>query len=158
MRTHLYRGFVGAEYGVLGARNRVRIPECVVAYIQSLCPSEDGTYKGYSNTPTKHQTGGIAEEEEDNEGFDNQNESMNTSYEDVEDEETQTPADFGGGEKMELAVQFHNKKLNADHIRSFVLESPIVGWNVNFRQDPFSSARQSCAISKRHMTKWLCIS
>ena len=64
---------------------------------------------------------------------------MNSSYEDVEEEATPTPVDFGAGEKMEFAVHFHNKKFNMDHIRVFVLDSPIKGCNVNFRLDSFSS-------------------
>jgi hypothetical protein len=84
------------------------------------------------------------EEKEDNEGFNNQNESMNTSYKDVEEEATPTPTDFGACETMEITVHFHNKKINADHIRCFVLESPYAGWNVNFQEDPISSATFIC--------------
>ncbi len=35
-RNHLYRKFVAAEHGVLGHRVRIRIPECVIAFICGL--------------------------------------------------------------------------------------------------------------------------
>ena len=63
-------------------------------------------------------------EDEGNERFGVHEEAMNTSYEEVEEEATPTPFDFAAGEKVELAVHFHNKKYIAVHIRSFVLDSP----------------------------------
>lgn len=69
---------------------------------------------------------------------------MSTSYEDVENEATQTPVDFDAGEKLEFAVHFRNKKINAEHTRSFVLDSPIEGWNDTFGQNPFCSATFIC--------------
>ena len=32
---------------MLGRRNRVRIPVCVVRFIRSICPSDDGQYTGH---------------------------------------------------------------------------------------------------------------
>ena len=46
-RNHLYRVFVASEHGRLGSRNRVKIPDCVVSYIRSICPSDDGQYTGF---------------------------------------------------------------------------------------------------------------
>ena len=43
-QNHLYRCFVQSEYGVLGAHNCVKIPDCIVSYIRLLSPREDGTY------------------------------------------------------------------------------------------------------------------
>ena len=32
---------------MLGRRNRVRIPVCVVRFIRSICPSDDNQYTGH---------------------------------------------------------------------------------------------------------------
>ena len=79
-------------------------------------------------------------EDECSERFGVREEATNKPYEKVEEEATPTPVDFDAGEKVELAVHFHIKNYDAEHIRSFVLDSPIEGWNVNFRPNPFSSA------------------
>ncbi len=46
-RNHLYRVFVLSKYRVLGAGRRVKIPDCVVSFICSICPSPDGRYTGF---------------------------------------------------------------------------------------------------------------
>ena len=46
-RNVLYWCFVRSEYGMMGRRNRVRIPECVVRFILSISPSNDGQYTGH---------------------------------------------------------------------------------------------------------------
>ena len=46
-RHHLYRAFTEAEYGYLGAGNRIVIPACVRDYIRSLFPDKDGKYTGH---------------------------------------------------------------------------------------------------------------
>jgi hypothetical protein len=46
-RNHLYRVFVSSEYGVLGAGRRVKIPDCVVLFIRSICHPPDGRYTGF---------------------------------------------------------------------------------------------------------------
>ena len=107
--NRLYHCFVQTEYGVLGASNRVQIPECVVTYICSLGPSKDGTNKGYCDVPASHQTvENMEEEDKGSEGFGTQP-VMNSSYEDVEEEAIPTPVDFGGGEKIESVVHFYKK-------------------------------------------------
>ena len=68
----------------------------------------------------------------------------NTSFEDVEDEAAPKPVNFEAGESVHLAVHFHNKQFDAEHIRSFVVDSPIEGWVVNFRPNSFSSATIVC--------------
>lgn len=77
-------------------------------------------------------------------------ECMHTSFENFEEEATPTPVDFDAGEMVELAVHFHNKKFYAEHIRSFVLDSPIEGWAVNFQPNPFSSATFVCMDGETH--------
>ena len=46
-RNCLYPCFVFGEHGTLGRRNRIRIPECVVTFIRSLCPDENNNYTGF---------------------------------------------------------------------------------------------------------------
>ena len=31
----------------MGAMNHLKIPECIVSYIHSICPSDNGKYTGY---------------------------------------------------------------------------------------------------------------
>ena len=52
----------------------------------------------------------------DEEEFYNQNKLMKTSHEDVEVEAIPTPVHFAAGEKMELAVHFHNAHFVPEHI------------------------------------------
>ena len=115
-RNHLYRSFVASEHGQLGARNRVRIPHCVVAYIRSICPSANGKYTGfravgdvgdieppgaveghnYDGMPlgekSVDQGGGDDDVEIDDDGVN----SLNASYEEVENQ-TNNTVDFRGG-------------------------------------------------------------
>ena len=46
-RNHFYYSFAHAEYGLMGAKNHVKMPERIVSYISSICPSDDGMYTGY---------------------------------------------------------------------------------------------------------------
>ena len=46
-RNVLYHCFVQTEYGVLGKCNQVCIPLCIVQFICSICPSDDGRYTGH---------------------------------------------------------------------------------------------------------------
>ena len=47
LRHSLYRAFTAAEYGYLGAGNRIVIPACVRDYIRALFPDEGGKYTGH---------------------------------------------------------------------------------------------------------------
>jgi len=46
-RKQLYPCFVVGEYGTQGRNNRVRIPECVMTFIRSLCPEPEAVYVGH---------------------------------------------------------------------------------------------------------------
>ena len=121
----------------------MKIPDCVISYIRSLGPSEDGTYKGHCDGVAA----AVKTEEEDTKAmgcdqFDVCEE--NTSFKDVKDEATPKPVDFEARESVQLAVHFHNKRFDAENIRSFVVDSPVEGWVVNFRPNPFSSATIVC--------------
>ena len=77
----------------------MKIPDCIISYIRSLSPSEDGTYKGHCDGVA----GAVETEEEDvkamgSDQFDVREE--NTSFEDVEDEATPKPVDFEAGESV----------------------------------------------------------
>lgn len=48
-RKHVYSSFVNAEYGLIGAHNHLKIPECIVTCIHFIYPSDDGNHKHLSS-------------------------------------------------------------------------------------------------------------
>ena len=46
-RNHLHHSFIASEFGVLGKNNHRKIPDSVVSFIHSICPSSDGNYTGF---------------------------------------------------------------------------------------------------------------
>jgi hypothetical protein len=57
-QNHLYRSFVRSEYGQLGARTHLKIPDCDVSFIRSICPSADGNYSDFCLSGTAGVSGG----------------------------------------------------------------------------------------------------
>ena len=120
-RNHLYHSFVASEHEQLGARNWVRIPHCVVAYICLICPCANGKYIGfcavgdvgdieppsvveghdYDGMPlgekSVDQRGGDDDVEIDDDGVN----SLNASYKEVENQ-TNNTVNFRGGEEWSL--------------------------------------------------------
>ena len=43
-RNHFYGCYIQAENGMIRHGIHVHIPECVIAFINSICPNDDGTY------------------------------------------------------------------------------------------------------------------
>ena len=86
---------------MLGRCNRVHIPLCVVEFIRSICPSNDGRYTGHQAVE-----GGDVdndETEEDDEPEAEEDDTVNTSYEEFEEEASPKLANFNDGEKFDCA-------------------------------------------------------
>ena len=49
IRKSMYQFYIKSVHGTLGAGNRKRIPECVLAGIRAICPDENGSYMGYKS-------------------------------------------------------------------------------------------------------------
>ena len=103
----LYRCFVRTEYDVLGRRNRVRIPLCIVEFIHSICPSNDGRYTG-------HQTVEGGDDVDDDEAV--EDDTANTSYEEIKEEASPKHARFDDGEKIRLSLYFRNSQFSAEYV------------------------------------------
>ena len=71
----------------MGARNQVKIPECIVSYICCICLSDDGKYTGYNNADG---CVNVRDHELGNNGAcnvcDDHDDTLNTSFEEVKDE------------------------------------------------------------------------
>lgn len=98
-RNVLYRCFVRTEYGVLGRRNLVCIPLCIVKFIRSICPSDDGRYTG-------HQTVEGGDDVDDDESV--EDDTANTSYEKIQEEASPKHVGFDDGEKIRLSLYFRD--------------------------------------------------
>ena len=136
-RNHLYRCFVFGEYGMLGHHNRIRIPDCVVAFIRSICPDPQNNYTGHHDVDDK---GNKIENMDD---VDNQNES----FESILPEAIQGSINFDGGEKIKVSVSFENDVFDIAKVREFVAESPVEGWQVTFPCDSFTDAAIICSMN-----------
>jgi hypothetical protein len=120
---------------MLGRRNRVRIPECVVRFIRSLCPSEDGQYTGHRDAEG---------DDGDDETDEQDNDIVNTSFQDIEEEASPKIVDFEGGQRISLSLHFKSTQYNAEHVRQIVLDSPIEGWQVSYHEDLLTTATFTC--------------
>lgn len=126
-RNHLYRKFVYGEHGTLGRRVRVRIPECVVAFIREWCPEPSGQYTGHRDI--------------DEEGEETPN---NDSFESALPEGHVGELDFNSGVKVKVCVSFENARFPISHVRNFIQESNVPGWSVSFVEDTFTNATILC--------------
>ena len=121
-RNHLYRCFVFSEYGTLGCHNRIHIPDCVLAFICSVCPDPQNRY-------TAHREFNEECNKLDNiDDVDRPNESFKSILPDA----VQGSIDFDGGEKFKVSVSFENDVFDIAKVRQFVAESPVEGWQVYF--------------------------
>ena len=51
LRRMLYRTYVRAAHGMLGAGHRIRIPACVRGLIRDIHPDPNGAYMGHKDKP-----------------------------------------------------------------------------------------------------------
>jgi hypothetical protein len=94
----------------------VRIPECVVRFIRSISPSDDGQYTGHRDC---EEEGGNDDNNEDDDNL------VNSSFHEVEDEASPKIVDFESGQSIRLSLHFKSTQYNAEHVRQIILESPI---------------------------------
>jgi len=125
-----YNCFVFGEYGSLGLCNRIRILECVVAFICAICPDPNNQYTG-------HRDG-------DGDGFDAHNES----FESVNPDTSGANINFVGREGVKVCVTFKNTQFFIDKVRSFIAQSPVEGWNVTFPSSDFTDATFICYLEE----------
>ena len=100
-RKQLYRCFVVGEYGTLGRHNRVRIPECVVTFIRSLCPDSEGVYMGHRDVGD-----GTGANTVEDVCQDIGNESFESILPDGSSINGVTNINFDAGEKVKVCVTF----------------------------------------------------
>ena len=48
------------------------------------------------------------------------------------------------GEKIKLSGHFNNEQLGNSHVRNFVLNSQIDGWQMTFQKNTFTTASMTC--------------
>eukprot|EP00956_Cyclotella_meneghiniana_P008475 scaffold11429_cov48-Cyclotella_meneghiniana.AAC.5 len=161
-RNHLYRSIITSEYGVLGARRRVQIPDCIISFICTLCPSPDGNYMGFREAghvglvPQQNINDGvsIANGARNNNNMNNvtmdetlvdNDLDMNASFADVEEETyTGESINFSVGEKACLQMHFNYPQYSMEHDRLFVMTSPVTnGWDIQCHSN-FNTATFVC--------------
>ena len=54
------------------------------------------------------------------------------------------------GEQITLSVHFNNKHFNDAHIRNFVLDSQLDGWQVTYQMKIFTTASITCLNDKTY--------
>jgi hypothetical protein len=128
---------------MMGRRNRVRIPECVVRFIRSISPSDDGQYTGHRD--------GDGDECDDNNNEDG-DDLVNSSFHEIEDEASPKIVDFEGGQSIRLSLHFKSSQYNAEHVRQIVLESPIEGWQVSYHEELLTTATFLCQDESTYKT------
>ena len=127
-RNHLYRTYVAAEHGTLGHRVRIRIPDCVVAFIRAIVPSPNNVYTGHRDV-----------DDEGNETDPNESYHFATP-----DSNLHGYIDYAAGEKVKITVSFDNSDFDINHVRQFIERSPINGWNVTFTGSTYTVANLLC--------------
>ena len=113
----------------------MRIPECVVRFIRSISPSDDGQYTGHRD----------AEGDDcDDNNTDDDDDLVNSSFQEIEDEASPKIVDFEGGQRIRLSLHFKSSHYNAEQVRQIVLESPIEGWQVSYHEELLTTATFLC--------------
>ncbi len=97
----------------------MRIPVCVVRFICSICPSNDGQYTGHRDAEGE---GG------DDNNIEEDNDAVNNSFHKTEEEASPKVVHFKEGQAIHLSMLFKTSQFSAEHVRRIVLESPIEGW------------------------------
>jgi hypothetical protein len=143
-RNHLYRSFVSAEYGPLGHHNRVKIPDCVVEYIRSICPSPDGSYTGFRDVGDSTS----AKEFESTDGHSKSSTATPKSKKaKKKNNEDQSPAAveseyaaaslnsiYNRGENITFVVSFNHPQFTTEQVRKFIMRAPYAAsWTIEFK-------------------------
>ncbi len=131
-RNHLYRCFVFGEHRTLGRRVRIRIPECVIEFIRSICPDPNNNYTGHRDI------------DEDGTELQVGNSRNNESFKSVLPDSILGEVDFEGGEKVKICVSFDDNTHPIQKVREFVNKSPAQGWTVTFSGENYTNATMIC--------------
>ncbi len=126
-RNHLYRKYVVGEHGSLGRHVRVRIPECIVNFIRTLCPEPSGVYTGNRDISEDGKEWGNDE-----------------SFEAVLPEHQLGVINFAEGTKVKVCVSFKNSVYPISHVRMFIRECSVPGWVVTFVGDEYTNTTIIC--------------
>jgi len=130
--NHRYRCFVFGEHGTLGRRVRIRIPECVIEFIRSICPDPNNNYTGHRDI------------DEDGTELQVGYSRNNESFESVLPDSILGKVDFEGGEKVKICVSFDDNMHPIQKVREFVNKSPAQGWTVTFSGENYTNATMIC--------------
>ena len=84
-----------------------------------------------------------------------EDDAVNTSYEEIEEEASPKVVHFDEGEKICLSMYFRTSQFSAEHVHQIVLESPIDGWQVSYQQELFTTTTYLC--KDEHTYKTLCM-
>jgi hypothetical protein len=125
--NHLYRCFVFNEYGSLGCRNCICIPECVVAFIRVICPDPNNQYTNIMMLMM----------------MDSMHVMNHSSW------STWTllgPISILLVEREWKCVLHSNIHFCIDKVRSYITQSPVEGWNVTFPSSDFTDATFICYV------------
>ena len=94
----------------------MRIPVCVVRFIRSICPSNDGQYTGHGDAEGE---GG------DDDNIEEDNDAVNNSFHEIEEEASPEVVHFEEGQTIRLSMFFKTSQFSAEHVCQIVLVSPI---------------------------------
>ena len=84
---------------------------------------------------TKLPRGGDIDEDDAEE-----DDAVNTSYEEIEEEASPKVVHYNEGEKVPLSMHFRTSQFSAEHVHQIVLESHIDGWQVSYQQELCNTA------------------
>jgi hypothetical protein len=73
---------------------------------------------------------------------------LNGSYEEVEDQYSNS-VDFEGGERVKLSMHFNHPMFSIDYVCNFVLQSPVSGWEIVVNEN-FNTASITCSEEKTY--------
>ena len=113
----------------------VHIPECVVRFIRSISPSDDGQYTGHRDC---EEEGGDDDNNEDDDNL------VNSSFHEVEDEASPKIIEFEGCQSIRLSLHLKSTQYNTEHVRQIILESPIERWQISYHEELFTTATFLC--------------
>jgi hypothetical protein len=153
-RNHLYRKFVSAEYGPLGKHNRVKIPDCVVEYICSICPSKDGKYTGFhevgqsggahGGVDGRHTSEGVASTPKNSRAQHRNTHDQSPSAVESEYAAPSLNSIYTAGDSIKFNVSFNHPQFSPDHVRNFIMRAPHASsWTIEFNEQ-FTVATLIC--------------
>ncbi len=117
--------------------------QCVVRFIRSTYPSNDGQYSGHRDAEGE---GG------DDDSIEEENNTFNNSFHEIEEEASPKVVHFEEGQAIRLSMFFKTSQFSAEHVCQIVLESPIKRWQVSYQQELFTTATLLCKDENTYKT------